>query len=959
MTEQKETAKEAVSEAFELSDISLDKIGKDGSILTQNRDRALIYLKLLDNRRMLYNFYKTFNQNEKIQGVEPLEGWETTTGLLRGHSTGHYISALSLAYASTKDEEINDKLKEIIHELRTLQKMSKGDPREFKSRGVDQSLWSTNPRKWGEGYISAYSPDQFALLEKYTPYAQIWAPYYTLHKLIAGFLDAYTYTGNQEALETAKDLGKWTYRRLSGCTKEQLTKMWDMYIAGEFGGFNESMAQLYVYTGEEDFLKGAKLFDNTIFFDHLAENIDDIQGRHANQHIPQVIGALKTYEATVAKGEPEVYYYDVAENFWQMTVSRYAYSIGGVGTGEKFTVPYQQANHISDTSNCETDAANNMLKLTKMLNNYNPDNAEYMDYYERTLYNQILASQTPHVTSDMHNGTTFMLPIGPGSKRSYSGDYNFFTCCHGTGMENHVKYQEAAYFKSENTLYVGLYLPSTLNWEEKGVKVVQETSFPSESTKLSVSAMEGRTADTFDMKLRVPYWATEGFLVKINGELADISPETGSYVMLEKIQEGDEIEITIPWTLHLDKTPDTIGKSTVASVMYGPFVMAAQNNSSEWKTLLLSENLTDSIQTGRNEENGFPALTANGYHFAPMFAPEFASEAYHAYFKIVIAADDGSSWHAVKLTNSTPENGDFILDTEMVREGGRFDITAQPKDGYMVKYLIVNDRKVLIKDNKYTVKNVSQDIQVEGCFRRIKPLVPDMEHLEYTADVSSDYTVSHEKLIGIKNNWEPTVSKGGIGLGWGNWPQEPGSEHYVRYDWDTEVSMDRFDIFWYDDEGGTRIPGSMKILYLAKDGRWKEADMISDFKNITAVDRYNMVLFQPITTSAVKLVLTVHPEAEANGIYRWKVSNTKDSQSDRTGASDKKLLQDAVQAADMFQDRKNYTEEIWNEFKTALKNAEDVYDNHAAKQDDIDTAVNRLNSAIRNLNSNCRIRSKK
>ena len=172
----------------------------------------------------------------------------------------------------------------------------------------------------------------------------------------------------------AKALGKWAYNRLRVLPQEQLTKMWDMYIAGEFGGFNECMAELYLYAkadGDADadiFLAGAKLFDNTRFFRNLAANVDDIQNRHANQHIPQIIGAIKMYEATVTAGQPEMYYYNVAENFWQMTVSRYAYSTGGVGLGEKFTEPYKQANYIG-ARNCETCAAYNMMKLSMMLNN--------------------------------------------------------------------------------------------------------------------------------------------------------------------------------------------------------------------------------------------------------------------------------------------------------------------------------------------------------------------------------------------------------------------------------------------------------------------------------------------------------------------------------------------------------------------------------------------------------------
>lgn len=947
-----EAVKAVVSSTFDLSDITLDKIGDNGSILTQNRDRDIAYLKLLDNKRMLYNFYKTFGQTEKIKNVTPPGGWDEPTGLLRGHSTGHYMSALALAYASTGDEEINTKLKEMVHELRELQKLSQGDPKTFTSAGVDQSVWSTDPTKWGEGFISAYSPDQFALLERYTPYAQIWAPYYTLHKLIAGFIDAYTYTGNQEALEAAKALGKWTYNRLSGCSQEQLTKMWDMYIAGEFGGFNESMAQLYVYTKDEDFLKGAKLFDNTTFFNNLAVNVDDIQERHANQHIPQIIGAMETYEATVAKGSPEMYYYDVAENFWQMTVSRYAYSIGGVGTGEKFTDPYQQANNISGKENCETCAAYNMLKLTRMLNNYNPDNAQYMDYYERTLYNQILASQTPNVEDNaqypdwsVHNGTTYMLPIGPGSTRSFGSDYTSFSCCHGTGMENHVKYQEAAYAKTGDTLYVGLYLPTTLTWEDKGVKVVQETEYPSETTKLTVSAIEGKAAQSFDMKLRVPYWATNGFTVKKNGTKVDVNAEISTYVTVAGVKAGDVIEIEMPWTLHLDKTPDKIGTSTIASVMYGPFVMAAKNSSKDWITLKLSANLEDSIKTGTNAANGFPTLTSNGYTFAPMFAPEYATSAYHAYFKIFTVSDDGN-YFDVTVDNYTPEKGSIAVD-EVVKEGTDLVITAKPKDGYAVQMLVVNGQKVQVgADNTYTVPKVKGDVSIVGSFCSANPPTVDTQHMEFAASVTSDYTASWEKLEGIKQNWEPTVSNGGTQQGWGNWSQAPGSEHYVQYMWDTEVTMDRFDIFWYDDGGDTRIPGSMKIMYIAEDGTWKEAKMINQFEDILELHQYNMVRFEKITTVAVKLLLTVRNDAAANGIYRWKVSKEPPAT-----AEDKAQLKTTVDGVKETVGTENtkFTKESWSNLQAAIANAEELQSSESAAKSDVEAAVKAVQQAFDDL----------
>lgn len=960
VVDEEEAVKEIVSGNFDLSDISLDSIGDQGSILTQNRDRDLAYLKLLDNKRMLYDFYMTFGENDKIKDVEPLGGWDAPTGLLRGHSTGHYMSALALAYASTGDGEIKAKLDEMVSELRRLQKQSKGDAAAFKTKGVLTSTWSKDPNEWGEGFISAYSPDQFALLEQYTPYGSpdsgIWAPYYTLHKLIAGFLDAYAYTGNTEALEAAKALGKWAYNRLSACSPEQLKKMWAMYIAGEFGGFNESMAQLYIYAKAANdpdadiYLQGAKLFDNTAFFDSLAANVDSIQGKHANQHIPQIIGAMEIYEATVAKGSPEVKYYDIAENFWQMVVSRYAYSIGGVGTGEKFTDPYEQAANIRGTENCETCAAYNMLKLTKMLNNYDPDNAEYMDYYERTLFNQIVASQTPNVTGNMHNGTTYMLPIGPGARRSFGGDYDSFTCCHGTGMENHVKYQEAAYAKTADTLYVGLYMPTTLTWEDKGVQVVQETTFPSETTKLTVAAMDGKTPQNFDMKLRVPYWATNGFTVKVNNEKVDVNAEVSTYVTLKGVKAGDVIDIEMPWTLHLDRTPDKISNSTVASVMYGPFVMAAKDNRTDWITLKLSSKLPDSVQTGTNTANGFPTLTANGYSFAPMFAPEYATSAYHAYFKVYTVSDDGE-YYDVDVMNYTPQKGSIVVD-EVVKGGTDLLITAQPNDGYAVQMLVVNGKKVQVgADNTYTAKNVTGDVTIVGSFCSTNPPAVNPKNMEFAASVTSDATSSWEKLDGIKSDWEPTKSNDGTGKGWGNWSQQAGSEHYVQYMWDSEVTMNRFDIFWYDDGGGTRVPASLKIMYIAEDGTWKEAKMESKFEDIIAVDKYNTVKFEEISTIAVKLVMTVHRAGAANGIYRWKVTK-EDTVNPPVEGADKTALNTAIEAAKKIavaENESKYTAESWGKLQKAIADAEIVQKNESATQAEVDAAEAAVTEAVSGL----------
>lgn len=882
VVDEAEAVKVAVSESFDLSDISLDAIGEDGSILTQNRERDIVYLKLLDNDRMLYNFRKTFGQDTK--GAQPLGGWDEPTGLLRGHSIGHYMSALSLAYASTGDAELKAKLDEMVHELRTLQKMSKGEAKDFVTKGVLTANWSKDPNEWGEGFVSAYSPDQFALLEQYVPYGSpdsgIWAPYYTLHKLIAGFLDAYTYAGSEEGLEAATALGKWAINRLSVLPQEQLTKMWDMYIAGEFGGFNESLAKLYLYTGDEEFIKGAKLFDNTTFFDNLANNYDDIAGRHANQHIPQIIGALELYKATAKAGKPETYYYDVASNFWQMAVSRYAYSIGGVGTGEKFTEPYKQANNIVGDSNCETCAAYNMLKLTKELNNFDPDNAEYMDYYERTLYNQILASQTPNVTNNRHNGTTYMLPIGPGQRRSYGGDYDSFSCCHGTGMENHVKYQEAAYVKTDDTLYVGLYLPSTVEWTEKNLTVKQETVFPSDSSTFTVS---GGGTGSFTMKLRVPYWATEGMNVKVNGAKVEVDAAVSSYATLEGIKSGDVIEVTIPWSLHLDNTPDKLGSSTVSSIMYGPLVMAAEDRNTEWSTLILSNTISDSIKISQDETNGFPVLTAKGYTFRPMFAPEFASSAYTTYFKTLLIADDGKEWFDVTVNNRTPLTGTITTSAQadMVKDGDDLVITMTPNEGYIVKKLVVNGVEVQdqVVDNTYTVKAVTGPVEITVSFR---PPVVDENNLEYAASLTCNTWYDYYgSPYDIMKDWEPKSSTDNYNgrRAYRNWYSK-GQWSWLQYDWDDPMTISRFEVFWGTNDKNKPswcdVPGEIRVEYLDDAGEWQVAELTTSYEDMVKLNQYNTIKFaEKINTTAVRLYIRTKNDSENSeagcvGILRWK-----------------------------------------------------------------------------------------
>ena len=483
-----------------------------------------------------------------LKVARPLGGWDSQTTRLRGHASGHYLSAIAQAYAScTYDEPLRanfkqkmDYLIETLHDLSQQSgrpteeggefnadpaKVPPGPGRDGYTSDLSEDGIRTDYWNWGKGFISAYPPDQFIMLEQGATYGgrnnQIWAPYYTLHKILAGLLDCYEVGGNEKALEVGSDMGLWVYERLRRVPTQTRIRMWNRYIAGEFGGMNEVMARLYRLTDDERFLECAQLFDNIDFFfgdadrtHGLARNVDTIRGKHANQHIPQITGALEIYRSS-----QDPHYYRLADNFWHICTGSYMYAIGGVAgastpnNAECFTAEPDSLyrNGFSRGGQNETCATYNLLKLSRQLFMYAPD-AEYMDYYEQALYNHILAS-----VAEDNPGNTYHVPLNPGSRKRFgNAGMGGFTCCNGTALESNTKLQDSIYFKSaDNTkLYVNLFVPSTLNWQDRGVVVTQTTSFPySDRTKLTVDG-----SGQFALMVRVPRWATRGIEVSINGE---------------------------------------------------------------------------------------------------------------------------------------------------------------------------------------------------------------------------------------------------------------------------------------------------------------------------------------------------------------------------------------------------------------------------------------------------------
>ena len=618
-----------VAQPLPLGDVKL--IGNNR--LTGNRDLDIRNLLSLDITQQLYNYRDTYGLS--TEGYTESDGWDSPETKLKGHGSGHYMSALAFAYASTDDpghkEALKANISRMVDELRACQELTfvfdkkLGRYREARDLAPEAELvkmkgtwdafkeYKKDCTRYGYGYINAIPAQHPVLIEKYTAYnnfSGVWAPYYSIHKQLAGLIDIALQIDDEQiaskALLIAKDMGLWVWNRLhyrtyvnAGGTKAERQarpgnryEMWNMYIAGEVGGMQESLSRLSDMVSDtlekERLAEAATYFDSPAFYEPLSRNIDDIRTRHANQHIPMIVGALKSYEVA---GDPR--YYNIASNFWEMIQGRYAYAMGGVGNGEMFRQPYSQmmsmnTSVMSDRSGNlfpnpdinETCCAYNLAKLTKDLNAFCPDDARYMDYYERVLYNQLVGSVHPE-----EYGVCYQYAVGMNASKPFGSETPQSTCCGGTGSENHVKYQEAAYFTNENTLWVALYLPTQVRWAAKDVEFVQECSWPAEASVIRIEK-GGR----FAMKLRVPYWATKGFSIKLNGKSVAKTYKSCSYVEIPERdwKAGDKVEVKMPFGAHIHFGPDKMDLAATGvnevrtpfepmwegAIMYGPLVMA-------------------------------------------------------------------------------------------------------------------------------------------------------------------------------------------------------------------------------------------------------------------------------------------------------------------------------------------------------------------------------------------------
>ena len=649
-----QTTGKEVAHTFSLADVSIDGDNR----LTHNRDEAIREICSWDVTQQLYNYRDTYGLS--TEGYTKSDGWDSPDTKLKGHGSGHYMSAIAQAYAVATNPEqkaiLRKNITRMVNELRECQEKTfvynkelkrnweardfapEAELREMKGTWAAFDEYKKHPELYGYGYINAIPAQHCALIEMYRAYNNsdwVWAPYYSVHKQLAGLIDITTYFDDKEicdkALLIAKDMGLWVWNRMhyrtyvkqDGTQDERRAKpgnryeMWDMYIAGEVGGMSESLSRLSEMVSNPDekakLLEAANCFDAPKFYDPLSKNIDDIRTRHANQHIPMIIGALRSY-----KSNQKPYYYNLAQNFWSLVQGRYMYAMGGVGNGEMFRQPYTQilsmaTNGLQEGESeaypdiNETCCAYNLVKLSKDLNCYNPDNAQYLDYIERTLYNQIIGSLNP----DQYQ-TCYQYAVGLNATKPFGNETPQSTCCGGTGSENHTKYQQSAYFANDHTLWVGLYMPTTLHWKEKGVTIKQDCLWPAQHSAIKITEGEGN----FTLKLRVPYWATQGFSIKVNGKEVAKNYQPSTYVELEQKhwKVGDVVEIDMPFSKHIEYGADKLSSdvasmdgtplktSWVGTLMYGPLVMAGTGAQTWNQATLNIDSRLSNITVG--ESNG-------------------------------------------------------------------------------------------------------------------------------------------------------------------------------------------------------------------------------------------------------------------------------------------------------------------------------------------------------------------
>jgi DUF1680 family protein len=511
---------------FRNGDVSMKHVRLLPGPFQEAQQRDLMYLKSLSSDRMLATFRQTAGLKPKAEGYT---GWEERE--LRGHFTGHYLSACAMMWASTGDTTMLSRVRYIAGELYACQKAN------------------------GDGYISAFPREFIDRAEAAKP---VWAPYYTIHKILAGLVDAWTWCADSTALEVASGMAGWIGSRCSLLTDEQMQTMLDHT---EQGGMNEVLYELYAITGKPAFKDLARRFYQNSYFIPLAAYRDTLKGQHVNSFIPNVIGISRGYELTADEPSRRI-----AEFFWKTVTGSRSFVTGGTSNGEVWgSDPYHIHSELGPSSH-ESCCTYNMLKLTRHLWQWRHDPA-YSDYYERALWNGILPTQHPVSAMSM-----YYVPMLPGYYKTFGTPETSFWCCTGTGVENFARAGECIYAADSNQLYIDQFIASELRLDSAGFSLIMETRFPDEEM---VGMRIGlKTPASFGLNIRIPGWISADPVLTVNGRKIDYSCSAPGYLRINRTwRNNDRITLQLPMALRLECMPDS---PDTCAVLFGPLVLAGK-----------------------------------------------------------------------------------------------------------------------------------------------------------------------------------------------------------------------------------------------------------------------------------------------------------------------------------------------------------------------------------------------
>lgn len=491
--------------AFPLSQVRLtDSRWRD------NMSRDSAWVCSISSQQALHNFRTTVGLYSALEGgydtMQKMGGWESPDCDLRGHAVGHLLSAYSLLFAATGDSLFYLKGDSVVQGIRTCQRVGK------------------------TGYVSAF-PE--GLIDRNIQGQSVWAPWYTLHKVMAGMLNQYTLCGNDTALAVVHDFARWADRKTVDLSEETRLLM----LRNEFGGMPEVWLDLYALTGDSVALQLADFFYDTRKLDPLYQGDFDMGTMHTNTFLPKVIAEQK-------RGT------DMPRHFFREMLAHHVMAPGILSDKEHFFAPGTMHRHLSAYTG-ETCCTYNMLRLARALYSDYPDDASYMQYIEQALVNDILGQQDPE-SGMVH----YFLPMQTGAYKLYSTPMQSFWCCVGSSFESHAKYGENIYWHNQtsvqaaDTVLVNLWIPSVLDAPELGLRLRQITDFPRSNTTTLVVEQAPRRRITLRIRVDSTY-----------------------RTISRRLRVGERITVSRDFKLHTEAAD---GDSTRVALFYGPILLAGR-----------------------------------------------------------------------------------------------------------------------------------------------------------------------------------------------------------------------------------------------------------------------------------------------------------------------------------------------------------------------------------------------